>query len=177
MSLQKGDGVVLTRDVSATIIPQGQTMLLLGGTLVSIVQALGGSHTIDYNGQWLWINEEDGDALGLDVELDIVPEGDLQSQIWSVLRSCYDPEIPVNIVDLGLIYEVGMTPIGDESEVMIGMTLTAPGCGMGPVLMEEIERKVRRLPQVRSVDVQLLFDPPWTQDLMSDEAKLTLGLL
>lgn len=177
MSLQRGDGIVLTRDVNATVIPHGHTVLLLGGTLVAVIQALGGSHTIEFNGQWLWVHEEDADALGLVPTHENIPSGSLEEQVWSVLKSCYDPEIPVNIVELGLVYEVGLTPVDAAYDVFIGMTLTAPGCGMGPVLIDEIERKVKRLPLVQSIKVQLLFDPPWTQDRMSDEAKLTLGLL
>lgn len=178
MSFNRGDGVVLVRDVSASVIPQGHMVLLLGGTLVSIIQALGGSHTVEFNGQWLLIHEEDSDALGLNPScMQQLPEGSLEDQIWSILKTCYDPEIPVNIVDLGLIYEVGLTEVSERVDVYIGMTLTAPGCGMGPVLIEEIERKVKRLSKVGVVKIQMLFDPPWTQDRMSEEAQLSLGLL
>ena len=170
--MKRGDGVILTRDVLVTIIPQGEAILLFAGTLVRIMQALGGTHTIEFNNQWLMVHEEDADAVGVIVASEDIPQGTLMEQIWTSLRNCYDPEIPVNIVDLGLIYEVNL----NDNILHIVMTLTATGCGMGPVIVQEIERKMRRL-KIQDVKIEVVFDPPWSQELFSDEAKLILGLL
>lgn len=177
--LVRGDAVVLARDVRATLIPQGSESLLFSGSLVSVVQALGGAYTIAFNHQWFWIHEEDVDALGAETVGAALPEGSLDERIWAVLSTCYDPEIPVDIVSLGLIYDVRMVheEDGTGASVEIAMTLTAPSCGMGPILMDVVKRKLSRLPGVTEVVIHLVFDPPWTQERMSDEAKLTLGLL
>lgn len=178
IKLERGDAIVVYRDVLATVIPHGHNITVPGGTLVRIIQALGGAHTIEYNGQWLMVHIEDRDALGLEPFcLDIVLDGDLEDQVWSVLRTCYDPEVPVNIVDLGLIYEVGLTPHDAVYDVKVVMTLTAAGCGMGPIIVREVERKVTYLPWVKNVTVDVVFDPPWSQMRMSEEARLSLGLL
>lgn len=177
MKLQRGDGITLTRDVTATIIPQGSQALLFKGTLVLIVQALGNSYTVEFNGQWLLIHEEDADALGVTINDFQVIDGNQIEQVYSLLSTCFDPEIPVNIVDLGLIYEVKLQEQADKHLVNITMTLTAPGCGMGPVLIDDIKRKVKKLSWVCDINIELVFDPPWTTERMSDEAKLTLGMI
>ena len=129
-----------------------------------------------HNGNMARIDGEDADALGLEpLVLSLTPPADgkvSNEQVWEALRTVHDPEIPVNIVDLGLVYRCDI----DASTVAIDMTLTAPGCGMGPILVHDVEERVRRVPFVQSVDVNLVFDPPWERGMMSDEAQLELGL-
>ncbi len=169
------------RDVEVSLIPSGTKVKLQAGTQVSVTQALGTSYTVYVNGNLVRVAGKDGDALGLVIleTPDInATEGALEDKIWQQLRSCFDPEIPVNIVDLGLIYACNIMPLGhNEHHVAITMTLTAAGCGMGPVLVEEVQEKVRQINAVTDVKVELVFDPPWDRDKMSDEAKLQLGLL
>lgn len=169
------------REVEATLIPSGVKVQLQPGASVMVTQALGNSYTIHVNGNLVRIAGKDGDALGLVIlaEADInQEEGSVEDKVWLQLKTCFDPEIPVNIVDLGLVYECNITPLGlNEFSVSINMTLTAVGCGMGPVLVGEVEQKIRQIHGVNNVSVQLVFDPPWSRDKMSDEAKLQLGLL
>lgn len=169
------------REVEATLIPSGVKVMLQAGTQVFVTQALGNSYTVYVNGNLVRIAGKDGDALGL-VILDSPDvndmEGTLEDKIWAQLRTCFDPEIPVNIVDLGLVYACNVLPLGmNEHNVDITMTLTAAGCGMGPVLIGEVQEKIHQLHGVKEVKVDLVFDPPWDRDKMSDEAKLQLGLL
>ena len=173
--------VEVKREVEATLIPSGVKVSLQAGTQVFVTQALGNSYTVHVNGNLVRIAGKDGDALGL-VILDL-PDinqqaGSLEDKIWLQLKTCFDPEIPVNIVDLGLIYECNILPLGmNEHQIEITMTLTAPGCGMGPVLVNEVEEKIRQIHGATTVKVELVFDPPWDRNRMSDEAKLQLGLL
>jgi len=171
----------INREVEATLIPSGMKVKLQKGTPVSITQALGNAYTVHVNGNLVRIAGKDGDALGL-VILDSNDineiDGSVEDKIDAQLRTCFDPEIPVNILDLGLIYERQALPLGkNEFSVKITMTLTAPGCGMGPVLVAEAEEKIKQISGVKEVKVELVFDPPWDRDRMSDEAKLQLGLL
>lgn len=171
----------VNREVEATLIPSGTKVTLQPGTQVFVTQALGNSYTVYVNGNLVRIAGKDGDAIGL-VILDIpdVNEmaGSIEDKIGAQLKTCFDPEIPVNIVDLGLIYQSNALPLGkDEYQVNITMTLTAAGCGMGPVLVGEVEEKIRQIRGVTDVKVELVFDPPWDRSKMSDEAKLQLGLL
>jgi probable FeS assembly SUF system protein SufT len=173
--------VEVKREVEAALIPSGVKVSLQAGTQVAVTQALGNSYTLYVNGNLVRIAGKDGDALGL-VVLDTPDinqmEGTVETKIWTQLKTCFDPEIPVNIVDLGLIYECNVVPLGmDDFNVEIVMTLTAPGCGMGPVLVGEVEEKLRQINGIKAVKVALVFDPPWNRDMMSDEAKLQLGLL
>jgi len=173
--------VEVKRDVEATLIPTGVKVKLQEGTSVFVTQALGNSYTLYVNGNLVRIAGKDGDALGL-VILDIpdVNELDLsiEEKILTQLKTCFDPEIPVNIVDLGLIYEWQVLPLGkQEFSAEIKMTLTAAGCGMGPVLVNEVEEKIRQINGISTVKVELVFEPPWDKSRMSDEAKLQLGLL
>lgn len=169
------------RDVAATLIPSGVKVTLKAGTEVYVTQSLGDSYTLHVNGNLVRVAGRDGDALGL-VVLDS-PDinetaGTLEDKIWMQLKTCFDPEIPVNIVDLGLIYDCQIVPLGKETySIALTMTLTAPGCGMGPVLVNEMEEKIHAIQGVKEVKVDLVFDPPWDRDRMSDEAKLQLGLL
>jgi probable FeS assembly SUF system protein SufT len=180
------DVTIIKRDVEGTLIPYGQSITLIPGTEVLVTQALGGSFTLNVNGNLVRIEGKDADAIGKEVVLlpsekikDFKGDGVDDQLVWEQLKTCYDPEIPVNIVDLGLIYDMQITPLENEQGYHIGvqMTLTAPGCGMGPVLTAEVEKKLLMIPNVKKVDVVLVFDPPWTSDRMSDAAKLELGVL
>ncbi len=173
--------VEVKREVEAALIPSGVKVTLQAGSQVMVTQALGNAYTIYVNGNLVRVAGKDGDALGLVVLTlpDINEfEGSIEDKIWQQLKTCFDPEIPVNIVDLGLIYACNVLPLGKhENQVDIKMTLTAVGCGMGPVLVGEVEEKIRQINDVTNVKVELVFDPPWDKNKMSDEAKLQLGLL
>ncbi len=173
----------MERDVQAIIIPAGETVTLPEGTTGFITQALGGSFTVYVEGNLFRIAGLDADALGKEpVEPPKVPENatdkDIEDVIWQQLKTCYDPEIPINIVDLGLIYRCEVRPRPDgQRSVEIDMTLTAPGCGMGDVLVQDAQEKIAIIPTVTDVRVELVFDPPWNQAMMSDEARLQTGLI
>ena len=177
------EAVTLQRDVKASIIPAGDELLLRQGTSGFITQSLGGSFTVYIEGNLFRIPGADADALGKEAEPPPdVPENptdaDIENVIWNQLRTCYDPEIPVNIVDLGLIYACNVTPLGNgQRSVNVDMTLTAPGCGMGETLVQDAQEKIAVIPTVADVRVQLVFDPPWNQSMMSDEARLQTGLM
>ena len=164
------------REVTARLVPTGTEVTIPEGVFVTLTQTLGGTYTIVHNGNMARIESADADALGFEPELlsfDIPENGKVSSdQVWEALKSVHDPEIPVNIVDLGLIYAVNVR----NELVSIDLTLTAPGCGMGPVLVEDVKSRVLRVPFVEKVDVNLVFDPPWSRDMMSEEAQLDLGL-
>lgn len=173
--------VEVKREVEATLIPSGVKVTLQPGSQVFVTQALGNSYTVYVNGNLVRVAGKDGDALGL-VVLEIPDinqmEGSIEDKVWTQLKTCFDPEIPVNIVDLGLVYECQVIPLGmNDYRVEIKMTLTAVGCGMGPVLVAEVEEKIRMIAGVSDAKVELVFDPPWDRGKMSDEAKLQLGLL
>ncbi len=173
----------LSRDVRATIIPAGEELQLRAGTSGFITQALGGSFTIYVEGNLFRIAGADADALGKEPvpppEIpDNATDSDIKDVIWQQLKTCYDPEIPINVVDLGLIYRCDVTPTVDgQRSVSIDMTLTAPGCGMGEILVQDAQEKVAVIPTVADVRVELVFDPPWNQSMMSDEARLQTGLM
>jgi probable FeS assembly SUF system protein SufT len=175
--------VNLIRDVSAVIIPVGETVTLHEGTEGFIVQALGGSFTVYVEGNLFRISGADADALGKDpVPPPAIPENatneDIESVIWDQLKTVYDPEIPVDIVNLGLIYRCEVTSLGNgERSVSVDMTLTAPGCGMGEVLVEDAREKIAIVPTVSDVIVDLVFDPPWNVGMMTEEARLQTGLM
>jgi probable FeS assembly SUF system protein SufT len=182
----------LTRDVLATQIPSGEKQVLPTGAEVVILQSLGGNVTVMApSGQMVRIDEKDLDALGEDFAAAAAAEqasaaavnsgpataGEFEMEhVWEQLKTVYDPEIPVNIVDLGLVYscDVADRPEGGK-RVDIKMTMTAPGCGMGGVLKDDVERKVRALPGVGAVQVDVVWDPPWDQSRMTDVARLQLG--
>jgi probable FeS assembly SUF system protein SufT len=179
----KRDGpVVLARDCEATRIPSGSRVLLPGGTPVVITQSLGGQFTVTTDEGGLFrIADEDADALGQRSAAAVVKtppcEGAFDEQrVWEQLRTVFDPEIPVNLVDLGLIYQCQALPLPEGGHrVEIKMSMTAPGCGMGDVLKEDVQRKVQGVPGVREVDVEVVWDPPWDATRMSDAARLQLG--
>lgn len=173
----KQDTIEVQRECEAMLIPSGVKVTIQKGSLVYITQALGNSYTVYVNGNLARVAGKDGDALGMiimdDFEINLM-EGPLEDKVWELLKTCFDPEIPVNIVDLGLVYECR---IDHGSSVFIKMTLTAPGCGMGPTLVADIEQKIGMLKEVTDVKVDLVFDPPWERSMMSDVAKLQLGML
>ena len=171
--------VVVKRDCPARLVPTGTPVMVPGGTFVTLTQSLGGTYTIVFNGNMARIDGADADALGFKVELpEFEPNADGSinlAQVHDTLRTIYDPEIAVNIVDLGLVYDCAIDP-ANAHRINIRMTLTAPGCGMGPVLVDEIKLRLLRVPNVAEVNVELVFDPPWSRDMMSEEAQLELGL-
>ena len=168
--------IPVARTVQARLVPTGTPLTIPSGVFVTLTQALGGTYTVIHNGNMARIDGEDADALGFEPEtIDLAPPADGRAsaeQVWQALRTVHDPEIPVNIVDLGLVYECDV----QDDAVAIDMTLTAPGCGMGPVLVQDVERRVGQVPFVRSVQVNLVFDPPWDRNMMSEQAQLELGL-
>ncbi len=173
--------IVLRRDCPALMVPSGAQIMLHKGTEVMITQALGSSYTINVFGNLARIDAKDADALGKEAAspLDALPQdASLEDKVMSMLRMVYDPEIPVNIVDLGLIYKCETKKREDGTfYVWIEMTLTAPGCGMGPVIAGDAKEKILMIPEVSDAHIEIVFDPPWDQDRMSDAAKLQLGML
>ncbi len=181
---RRGGSIVLTRDCEATQIPSGSKLVLPAGTRVEITQSLGGQFTVTTDeGELLRIADKDADALGerpaeTPVALQApASEGEFDEQlVWEQLRTVFDPEIPVNLVDLGLIYHCQAVPLPEGGHrVEIKMSMTAPGCGMGDVLKEDVRRKVQSVPGVREVDAEIVWDPPWDASRMSDAARLQLG--
>ena len=172
------ESIRLLRDVDAYMVPSGDEVKLLAGNLVRITQALGGNYTVIMNGNMVQISAENADALGIEVKEQekTEPSGDIEKQIWDQLKTCYDPEIPVDIVELGLIYDLSLEDGKTGKKVIIKMTLTAPGCGMGPVIADEVDRKVNGLDGVEDVSVELVWEPMWTRDMMSEAAQLELGM-
>ncbi|MBT8130623.1 MAG: putative Fe-S cluster assembly protein SufT [Gammaproteobacteria bacterium] len=175
--------VSLRRDVDAVIIPAGDAVQLHEGTDGYITQALGGSFTVFIDGNLFRISGQDADALGKDpVPAPDAPEdasdADIEKIVDTQLRSCYDPEIPINIVDLGLIYRCDIDRDEDgQRSITVDMTLTAPGCGMGEILVHDVQSKLAIIPTVSKVSVELVFDPPWNHSMMSDEARLQTGMM
>lgn len=176
--------IIINRDVDAILIPVGEQLTIPEGSEVVITQALGGNYTVNINGNLAQIAAQNADALGFEVvdTLDVIQNddenGDVDEDlIWQQLRTCYDPEIPVNMVDLGLIYNCSVVKLkGGGNRVDILMTLTAPGCGMGDFLSADVRQKVAMVPNVTEVDVDVTFDPPWNQAMMSEAAKLETGM-
>jgi len=183
MFSQDSEPVVLKRDVSAIVVPAGMEIDLQKGALVYITQAMGGSFTIYHEGNLFRVAGTDADALGKEpIEPPVLPEDATDEEfvgiVWDQLRTVYDPEIPVNIVDLGLIYDCQVARQDDGTRaVTVIMTLTAPGCGMGEILVEDVREKAAIVPTVATTDVELVFDPPWNREMMSEAARLELGLM
>jgi len=179
---QDSEPVTLARDCTAIIVPAGDQVILRKGARGLITQALGGSFTIYLDGNLFRIAGEDADALGKDPVLppQLAPDAadeDVEDLVWEQLRTCFDPEIPINIVDLGLIYHCKLKPAeGGERDVEVTMTLTAPGCGMGDVLVMDVKDKLEIIPTIREAHVELTFDPPWNRDMMSEAARLQTGM-
>lgn len=178
--MHQREEVTLQRDVAAIQIPDGTPIMLPEGTPLLLTQQLGGSFTVmNDRGAMFRIEDSNADALGKEVEQDAAAgAGSLEDRVWAQMKKCYDPEIPVNIVDLGLVYDCRIVPgEGDASTVEVKMTLTAPGCGMGPVLADDVKRRIEGLPGVAEAQVDVVFDPPWNQNMMSEAARLQLGFM
>ena len=173
---------VICREVQGVLVQAGTSVLLHPGQAGYITQALGGSFTLYIEGNLFRLAGADADAIGKEVILapELPPnatEDDVRELAWQQMRSCFDPEIPINIVELGLIYDCTVTANEDGSRhVAVRMTLTAPGCGMGEVLVQDVKQKVELIPTVREADVELVFDPPWNQSMMSEAARLQTGM-
>ena len=175
--------ITVERDCEAILIPSGDPIKLIKGTHVRITQALGGDYTLFVNGNLGKISGADADAIGKDPEekkSDVsktTGEPVQEEQVWEQLRTVYDPEIPVNIVELGLIYDLQIKDQKEGSQVHLKMTLTAPGCGMGPAIAMDAEMKLRNIPTVKDVMVEIVWEPLWGREMMTDEAKLQLSLM
>ena len=176
--------IELKRDVEASVIPVGTKVTLQKGEHAYITQSLGGTYTVIVNGNMFRIEGRDADALGLEAAPQtaaptgepVTPEA-VEKQAWDAMKTCYDPEIPVNVVDLGLIYDCKVAPLADNSyRADVKMTLTAPGCGMGPVLAQDVQNKLLMIEGVDEANVEVVWDPPWHQSMMSEAARLQLGL-
>lgn len=180
---QTSEPIVFARDCEAILVPQGQLVTLPAGQSGYITQALGGSFTVFVDGNLFRIRGQDADALGKQVPEPLqlsaeAGDGEVEKLIWEQLRTCYDPEIPVNIVELGLVYECDVVHRDDGARrVEVKMTLTAPGCGMGEILVDDVRSKLEMIPTVAEADVELTFDPPWNYTMMSETAKLETGMI
>jgi len=179
--------ITLSRDCEAVQIPSGTKVMLPAGTQVTVMQSLGGTYTVttDY-GYMVRIAGEDADALGKETAVvsptdrSAVAEGpvDIEPLVWDQLKTCFDPEIPVNIIDLGLVYHCQVTPLLEGgNKVAVKFTLTAPGCGMGEWLKVDMQNKILSVPGVKDVDIEVVFEPPWNSSMMSEAAKLELGMM
>jgi probable FeS assembly SUF system protein SufT len=175
--------ITISRPCKATQIPSGYEMTLPEGLHATIVQSLGGAYTlVTEDGLMVRVGGEEVSAIGKEVTAAPQVQGEvskmeLENMVWEQLRTCYDPEIPVNIVELGLVYQCDLAPVESGGfDVNVKMTLTAPGCGMGPVLANDVSSKVKSLPGVHDADVQVVFDPVWDRSMMSEAARLQLGL-
>lgn len=183
MRAYENEPVVIQRDVAAVVIPAGANVTLRSGMAGYITQALGGSFTLYVEGNLFRIAGEDADAIGKEVVKppELPPDAtdeDVGRIVWDQMRTCYDPEIPLNIVDLGLVYDCDITHNDDGTRsIAIRMTLTAPGCGMGEILVQDVKEKVERVPTIREAKVELVFDPPWNQSMMSEAARLQTGMM
>jgi probable FeS assembly SUF system protein SufT len=177
------DEIELSRDCEAIQIPQGDTVTLAAGTRVTVTQSLGGSYTVATDAGYLFrITDKNADALGFESQAAAISAGPLaevdESAVWNQLKTCYDPEIPVNIVDLGLVYDCTVERLeSGKSKVGVKMTLTAPGCGMGPTIAAEARMRIESIPGVEEANVELVWDPPWDQSMISEAGKMQLGLI
>ena len=183
MRHHENEPVVVNRDVKAVLVPAGVEVKLRTGSVGYITQALGSSFTVYVEGNLFRIAGEDADAIGREppTRLELPPDAtdaDVEKLAWQQMKTCYDPEIPVNIVDLGLIYscDISRRPDGTRA-VAVRMTLTAPGCGMGEVLVQDIKEKLLQIPTISDPDVELVFDPPWSREMMSEGARLQTGMM
>src|SRR5215813_269780 len=186
MTYQTDEPIKLTRECQVVAVPAGHTLMLPQGTEVMITQSLGGSYTLlvrSYGGLFR-LSNRDADAIGREARLAEAGPGSgralsgeaLETEVWNTLKTCFDPEIPVNIVDLGLIYDMQITPLQDGSHVDVKMTLTAQGCGMGGSIAADARNKLLDLPGVVEADVLVVWDPPWTPEKISPEGKTLLGI-
>ena len=180
---QTSEPIRLERDCVAVMVPQGESVTLPAGQVGYITQALGGSFTVYVDGNLFRIRGADADALGKEPPPALeLPEGardeDVEKLVWQQLRTCFDPEIPIDVVELGLVYTCTLERLDDgRRKVNVEMTLTAPGCGMGDILVDDVRTKLEMIPTIAEADVELVFDPPWNHSMMSEAAKLETGML
>lgn len=175
--------IILKRDTDAIQIPSGNPLQLPAGTKVMVTQSLGGTYTVATPGGLARIDEKDADALGLEASAAATPsktavEGSLEEAVWNQLKTVFDPEIPVNVVDLGLIYECQLQhPEEGVTKAHVKMTLTAPGCGMGPTIAADARGKILTLEGIDEAEVELVWDPAWNQSMISEAGRMKLGLV
>jgi len=183
--MNSNEPITLTRDVEGVIIPVGDKVILKKGELAQITQSLGNSYTIVVNGNMFRLADKDVDALGIEVVAKPTNTSgqrrtleELEKEVWAQLKTCYDPEIPVNIVDLGLVYDCALTPVAetDSYRADLKITLTAAGCGMGPALSSDVIAKLHTLAEITEATCDVVFDPTWDQSMMSEGARLELGM-
>jgi probable FeS assembly SUF system protein SufT len=184
MNYLGSDAIALSRDVRVVAVPAGDTVTLPKGTEVAVTQALGGTFTLlvpTYGGLFR-LAGRDADAIGKQAEVEVAADQQpldgeaLEKEVWQRLKTCYDPEIPVNIVDLGLIYGMEISPVDHGSRVDVKMTLTAQGCGMGGSIAADAQNKLLDIPGVKEADVQVVWEPPWTPEKISPEGRTLLGI-
>lgn len=178
------DRIILSREVDAIQIPSGDPINLPANTEVFITQKLGGSYTVATSSGLARVSSADADALGIEAEAEtqagdpgLAPDAPLDDRVWDQLKNVYDPEIPVDIVNLGLIYDCSISSENDETVVSVKMTLTAPGCGMGPVIAADAQSRIMTIEEVDDARVELVWDPPWNQDMISEEGRMKLGMV
>lgn len=183
MYSRSSEPVRFERDCDVVLVPQGEAVTLPAGSIGYITQALGGSWTVFVEGNLFRVAGKDADAIGKEPPAPLelaagASDEDVEKLVWKQLRTCFDPEIPINIVDLGLVYEAVVRSREDgQREVGIRLTLTAPGCGMGDILIDDVRSKLELIPTVADADVELVFDPPWNRTMMSEAARLETGML
>jgi len=183
MYSRSSEPVRFERDCQVVLVPQGDEVTLPAGSIGYITQALGGSYTVFVEGNLFRVAGRDADAIGKEPPEPLeLPAGasddEVEKLVWKQLRTCFDPEIPINVVDLGLVYEANVRHRDDgQREVEVRMTLTAPGCGMGDILVDDVRSKLELIPTVVEADVELVFDPPWNRNMMSEAARLETGML
>ena len=184
--MNSNEAITLTRDVEGTMVPAGTKVTLQKGEQAYITQSLGGTYTVIVNGNMFRLEAKDADALGLEVAAKATANTgtpstveEIEKEAWNQMRTCYDPEIPVNIVDLGLVYDCHFEPLGapDRYKAEVKITLTAPGCGMGPALAQDVQTKLLSIEGIDEANVAVVFDPPWNQGMMSEAAQLQLGMM
>jgi probable FeS assembly SUF system protein SufT len=177
--------IQLKREVAAIQIPSGDALTLPAGTSVFITQRLGGTYTVATSQGLARISSQDADALGIDPneeskrveDASQLKDAPLEEQVWAQLKSVYDPEIPVDIVNLGLVYDCSIDEADGRRTVSVKMTLTAPGCGMGPVIAADARSKILTIDGIDDAQVDLVWDPPWNQEMISEEGKMKLGMI
>ena len=174
--------VKFDRDCQVIMVPSGDAVTIPVGTIGYITQALGGSYTVFIEGNLFRVAGNDGDAIGKEiVPPPTLPDGatreDIEKLMWHQMKTVYDPEIPVNVVDLGLIYSCHLDETDGRREINVEMTLTAPGCGMGDILVADVRDKLQMIPTIDKANVELTLDPPWTMEMMSEVARLQTGML
>ena len=184
MSSRSGEHVRYQRDCGVVLVHSGEAVTMPAGSIGYITQALGGSFTVFVEGNLMRVAGKDADAIGKEPPTPIeLPEGatdeDVEKLVWQQLRTCFDPEIPINVVDLGLVYEVNLMSHPEQAgqrKAEVKMTLTAPGCGMGDILVADVRDKLELIPTIAEADVELVFDPPWNRNMMSEAARLETGM-